>query len=131
MDAKLTVSLTEAGADDARLDALHRQVRDELGQVDGLEVASRTESVATSAPAGTRALGPAEISALSVAVLGSGGVAGLVAGLRAWLGRGHDAPRMVRLEIDGDAIVLEAADTSEREQLLRMFLDRHGLQEAT
>ena len=130
MDTRLTVSLGEAGADRVRLDVLHRQVRDELGQVDGLEVVSQVED-AGSSPAGTRALGPAEISALSVAILGSGGAAGLVAGLRAWLGRGHDAPRLVRLEIDGDAIVLEAADTTERAQLLRMFLDRHGMQEAT
>jgi hypothetical protein len=130
MDTKLTVSLAEAGADGARLDTLHRQVRDELGQVDDLEVVTRVEDGGSS-PAGTRALGPAEISALSVAILGSGGAAGLIAGLRAWLARGHDAPRMVRLEINGDAIVLEAADTTERAQLLRMFLDRHGMQEAT
>ncbi len=131
MDRRLTVSLGEVGADPARLDVLHRQVRGELAQVDDLDVVARGEQGTAPTPSGTRALGPAEISALSVAVMGSGGVAGLVAALRGWLGRGHDAARMVRLEIDGDAIVLEATDTAERAQLLRMFLDRHGMQEAT
>ncbi len=76
-----------------------------------------------------RGLGPAEISALSVAILGSGGMTALLASLRDWLHRGHAAPRTVRLEIDGDVIVLENADAAERSELLRNFLSRHGIQE--
>jgi hypothetical protein len=131
MDTRLTVSLGEVGADRARLDVLHRQVKEELGHADHLEVTARIDSGDEVAPAGTRSLGPAEISALSVAVLGSGGITALVASLRAWLGRGHDAPRTVRLEIDGDAIVLEGADAAERAQLLQVFLDRHGIAPAS
>ena len=130
MDTKVTVSLGERDADPARLEMLHRQVREELRQVDDLDVASLASPTgSTPAPDGTRGLGPAEISALSVAILGSGGLTGLLASLREWLGRGHAAPRTVRLEIDGDVIVLEDADAAERSELLRTFLGRHGIEE--
>ena len=130
MDTKVTVSLRERGADLARLEVLHRQVREELRQVDDLEVASLSSPPgSTPAPDGTRGLGPAEISALSVALLGSGGITALLASLRDWLRRGHAAPRTVRLEIDGDVIVLEDADAAERSELLRTFLGRHGIEE--
>lgn len=130
MDTKVTVSLGERGADRARLEVLHRQVREELRQVDDLDVASLGSSAgSTPAPEGTRGLGPAEISALSVAILGSGGLTALFASLREWLRRGHSAPRTVRLEIDGDVIVLEDANAEERDRLLRTFLGRHGVEE--
>jgi len=131
MDTRLRVSLGEVGADDLRLDLLHRQVREDLREVEDLDVRAWQDSDATSIQAGTRSLGPAEISALSVAVLGSGGLTALVTALRAWLGRGHVVPRTVRLEIDGDCIVLEGADTDERERLLRVFLDRHASAEGS
>ena len=130
MDTKVTVSLGERDADPARLEVLHRQVREELRHVDDVDVASLAGATQSSpAPAGTRGLGPAEISALSVAILGSGGMTALLAALRDWLHRGHAAARTVRLEIDGDVIVLENADAAERSELLRNFLSRHGIQE--
>jgi Effector Associated Constant Component 1 len=130
MDTKVTVSLGERGADRARLEVLHRQVREELHQVDDLDVASLASPTgSTHAPDGTRGLGPAEISALSVAILGSGGLTALLGSLREWLRRGHATPRTVRLEIDGDVIVLEDADEAERSELLRTFLGRHGVEE--
>ena len=130
MDTKLTVSLGERGADRARLEVLHRQVREELRQVDDLDVASLASATgSTPAPDGTRGLGPAEISALSVAVLGSGGLTALLGSLREWLRRGHSTPRTVRLEIDGDVIVLENANEAERDRLLQVFLGRHGVEE--
>ncbi|WP_353508200.1 hypothetical protein [Intrasporangium sp.] len=131
MDTTVTVSLGERGADPARLEVLHRQIREELRHVDDLELASLVGPTGSMpAPAGTRGLGPAEISALSVAILGSGGMTALLASLRDWLHRGHAAARTVRLEIDGDVIVLENADEAERSQLLRNFLGRHGIEEA-
>lgn len=130
MDTKVKVSLGERGADRARLEVLHRQVREELRQVDDLDVASLgSPAGSTPAPEGTRGLGPAEISALSVAILGSGGLTALFGSLREWLRRGHTEPRTVRLEIDGDVIVLEDANEEERDRLLRIFLGRHGVEE--
>ena len=129
MDTTVTVSLGERGADPVRLEVLHRQAREELRQVDDLDVASLASPTVSTPPDGTRGLGPAEISALSVAILGSGGLTALLASLRDWLRRGHVAPRTVRLEIDGDVIVLEDADAAERSELLRTFLGRHGIEE--
>ena len=55
MDTKVTVSLGERGADRARLEVLHRQVREELHQVDDLDVASLgSPAGSTPAPEGTR-----------------------------------------------------------------------------
>ena len=127
MNASLRLSLDEVGADRARLEVLHRQLRDELWHADALEVAV-LPAESGAAPDGTRALGPAEIGALAVAVLGSGGLPTLLASLRGWLRRGAPSERSVRLEIDGDVIVLEDADDLERHQLLQVFLDRHGIQ---
>lgn len=129
MDASLKLSLGEVGADGARLEVLHRQLHAELQHADDLDVRSLPSAVGT--PDGARALGPAEISALSVAVLGSGGLPTLFACLRDWLGRGHQAQRSIRLEVDGDVIELDDADDAQRQDLLRIFLARHGIGEAT
>ncbi|GAA6525899.1 hypothetical protein [Intrasporangium sp. DVR] len=129
MDASLKLSLDEVGADGARRDVLHRQLRDELRHADHLDLGSPTSTVAAT-PDGARALGPAEISALSVAVLGSGGLPTLFACLRDWLRRGQQAKRSIRLEIDGDVIVLDDPDDAERQELLRTFLSRHGIEES-
>lgn len=129
MDASLKLSLGEVGADGARLEVLHRQLHAELQHADDLDVRSLPSAVGR--PDGARALGPAEISALSVAVLGSGGLPTLFACLRDWLRRGHQAQRSIRLEVDGDVIELDDADDAQRQELLRIFLARHGIGEAT
>jgi hypothetical protein len=115
------VRLDEREADASRIDALHRNVREELRHVDDLEVATSR----TVGQAGTRAVDVAALSSLAIAVLGSGGLTALVATLRGWLAREHGTTRTVRLEIDGDVIVLRGASSTEEQRLLDLFLRRH------
>ncbi len=122
MGTNVEVTLSERGADAARIDLLHRRVLAELRTLD--EVDAHAASSLTTEP-GTRGLDPATLSTLAVAVLGSGGLTALVASLRDWLRRGHDDPRSVRLEIGGDVIELSGATTDEQERLLSVFLARH------
>lgn len=122
MDATVQVWLGEPGADGARLDLLHRQLRTQLGDVTSLDV-SPGDSAAV--PDGARGLDPATVSTLAVAVLGSGGLTALLTALRDWLGRGHAAPRTVRLEIAGDVLELTGAAEEEQSRLVDLFLERH------
>ena len=115
------VRLDEREADASRIDALHRNVLEELRQVDDLEVATTR----IFGPPGTRAVDVAAMSSLAIAVLGSGGLTALVASLRGWLGRERGTPRTVRLEIDGDVIVLSGGSSAEEQRLLDLFVSRH------
>ena len=122
MGTNVEVTLSERGADAARLDVLHRRFLAELRQVD--DVDARVTAPAA-AERGTRGFDAATLNALAVTLLGSGGLTALVASVRGWLGRGHDEPRSVRLEIGGDVIELSGATTDEQERLLSVFLARH------
>ena len=115
------VRLDEREADASRIDALHRNVLEELRQVDELEVAT-TRVVG---PPGTRAIDVAALNSLAIALLGSGGLTALVATLRGWLGRERGTTRTVRLEIDGDVIVLRGGSSAEEQRLLDLFVRRH------
>lgn len=115
------VRLDEREADASRIDALHRNVREELRHVDDLDVATTR----TVGPPGTRGVDVAALSSLAIAVLGSGGLTALVATLRGWLGRERGTARTVRLEIDGDVIVLSGGSSAEEQRLLDLFLRRH------
>jgi hypothetical protein len=129
MGTNVELRLDERGADAARADALHRQLRDELRHVDGLDIEERVSWPA--APEGTRGLDAATVGTLSVAVLGSGGLTALVASLRSWLGREHDsAPRTVRLEVDGDVLELTGATPIEQDRVIALFLSRHEARES-
>jgi hypothetical protein len=122
MDATVQVWLGEPGADEARLDLLHRQLRTQLDQVTSLVVRPGDP---TPVPDGARGLDPATVSTLAVAVLGSGGLTALLAAVREWLDRGHDEPRTVRLEIAGDVLELTGAGEEEQHELVDLFLARH------
>ena len=122
MGTNVDVTLSERGADAARVDVLHRQFREELRHVDELDV--RTPAPADLEP-GARGLDPATMSTLAVALIGSGGLTGLIASVRAWLERGHDEPRSVRLEIGGDVLELSGASSAEQDRLLEVFMARH------
>ena len=122
MSTNVDVTLSERGADAARVDTLHRQFRAELRQVDDVDV--RAPATGAIEP-GSRGLDAATLSTLAVAVLGSGGLTALIATVRDWLGRGHDEPRSVRLEIGGDVIELSGASSEEQDRLVALFLARH------
>lgn len=66
------------------------------------------------------------VGQLVVAMLGTQGLAGVVSAVLGWLGRGHDAPRTVRLEIAGDVLELSGASSEEQDRLVEMFLTRHS-----
>lgn len=123
-EAAVHVSLSEAGADDARLDTLTRQLRDELRQLDVADV--RPVSANDPPPAGSRDFDVGAVGQLVVAMLGTQGLAGVVSAVLGWLGRGHDAPRTVRLEIAGDVLELSGASSEEQDRLVEMFLTRHS-----
>ena len=115
------LALDERGADAPRLDQLTRMLADELRQLDVDEVRRTTGP----APAGTRALDAVTLNTLAVTLLGSGGLTALVTAARAWLGRGQQSPRSVRLELDGDVLELSGASDAEHDRLVSLFLSRH------
>jgi hypothetical protein len=122
MRATVVLALSESGADDLRLDTLHRQLRTELVDLDEVEALPSTGT--TAAAPGSRAVDPATVSAVAVAVFGSGGLTALLASLRGWLRRGSGEARSVRIEVGGDVFELTDASAEEQDRLLQVFL-RH------
>jgi hypothetical protein len=120
--ADITLALAEDGADPARLDQLSRQLRDELGH---LAVAEVSPVAGPPAPPGTRGPGAVTVGSLAVALMGSGGLAAVITAARAWVDRGHEAPRSIRLEVGGDVLELSGASAAEHDQLVSVFLSRH------
>jgi hypothetical protein len=122
----ITLALAEDGADPARLDQLTRQLRDELGH---LALADVRSTPGAPAPPGSRGLDASTISTMAIAlmgsVMGSGGLTAVITAARAWLDRGHEAPRSIHLEMDGDVLELSGATTAEQDQLVSLFLARH------
>ena len=123
-DANVSVSLWEAGADDARLDTLTRQLRHELRQLDVRDV--RPVLAGTQPPPGSRGIDGSSVGSLVVAMLGTQGLAGVISTVLGWLQRGHEAPRTVRLELAGDVLELSVASSEEQDRLVAMFLSRHA-----
>jgi hypothetical protein len=121
MGATIVLALSESGADGLRLDTLHRQLRSELAGLDEVEALPPGPAVLDP---GSRAIDAATVSALAVAVFGSGGLTALVASLRGWLGRGAGDARSVRIEVGGDVFELSDASQEQQDRLLELFL-RH------
>jgi hypothetical protein len=122
-ETAVLVSLSESGADDERVDTLTRQLRTELLGLDVRDV--RSVPAGTEPPPGSRGFDVATVGQLAVAIVGTQGLAGLVSAVLGWLGRGHEAPRTVRLEIEGDVLELSGASSQEQDRLVEMFLSRH------
>ena len=124
MHATVVLALSESGADGLRLDSLHRQLRTELGELDEVEPLPSSGAAAEAVEPGSRAVDPATVSALAVAVFGSGGLTALLTSLRGWLRRGTGDTRSVRIEVGGDVFELTDASAEEQARLLQVFL-RH------
>ena len=122
--AAVLVSLSETGADDARLDTLTRQLRDELRQLDVRDV--RSVPASAQPPPGSRGFDVATAGQLAVAMVGTQGLVGVVSAVLGWLRRGHEAPRTVRLELAGDVLELSGASSEEQDRLVEMFLSKHS-----
>jgi len=123
MESTVNLTLDEAGADPTRLDQLSRQLRDELRRLD---VADVRGGPARTPPPGARGVDAATLSTLAVTLMGTGGLTAVITAVRAWLDRGHAAPRSIRVEVDGDVLELSGASAAEHEQLVALFLQRHG-----
>jgi hypothetical protein len=124
MGDRLRVQLSEEGADAERLDTLTGYLRGELLQLDvGDVVALR----AGAPPPGARALDVAAIGGLLVTLGGSvDGLRSVVSAVRQWLRHGDGTLRMVRLELDGDALELSQASAADQERLIGLFVGRHS-----
>lgn len=124
MAGELRVRLSEDGADAERIDALTGYLRGELLQLDVGDVAALR---AGQPPPGARGLDVAAVGGLLVILSGSAdGLRSVVATVREWLRRGAGNRRRVRLEIDGDALELSEASVADQEQLIGLFVSRHG-----
>jgi Effector Associated Constant Component 1 len=122
--AAVFVSLTESGADAVRLDTLTRQMQGEFRRLDILDARAVVDD--TPPPAGARGVELAAVGQLMVTLLGTQGLAAVINAVRGWLDRGHEAPRSVRVELDGDVLELSGASPEEQDRLVAMFLSRHS-----
>jgi hypothetical protein len=121
---ELRLQLSEEGADAERVDALTGYLRGELLQLDVEDV---TALRAGKPPPGTRAFDLAVVGGLLVSLGQSAdGLRSVVSAIREWLGRGHGVRRMVRLELDGDALELSDASAADQERLIGLFVSRHA-----
>jgi hypothetical protein len=124
MDGQLRVQLSEEGADAERLDTLTGYLRGELLQLDVEDVAALR---ASEAPAGSRAFDAVAVGGLLVALGHSAdGLRSVVTAIREWLRRGDGTRRMVRLELDGDALELSEVSAAEQDRLIGLFVSRHA-----
>jgi hypothetical protein len=123
-ETAVLVSLSEQGADEARLDALGRQLRQELSQLDVRDV--RAAPTDAEAPPDSRGIDVATVGHLLVALLGTQGLPAVIGAVRGWLSREQAAPRSVRVELDGDVLELSGASDAEQDRLVELFLSRHS-----
>jgi hypothetical protein len=122
-EAAVLVSLSEQGADDARLDTLGRQLRDELRQLDVRDV--RAAPADAQPPPGSRGIDVASVGQLMVALVGTQGLSRSSSLCGAGSTR-TTAPRRSRVELDGDVLELSGASDEEQDRLVEMFLSRHN-----
>jgi hypothetical protein len=124
MDGGVRLHLAEDGADDERIDALVRLLRQELLQLDVDDVVALR---AGPPPPGSRAFDVAAIGGLMVLVGQSAtSLDAVVAAVRAWLARGGGTRRTVRIEIGGDVLELSEATAADQDQLVGLFVSRHS-----
>jgi len=123
MGRELRLQLSEEGADAERLAVLAGYLRGELLQLDVEDV---TALPAGAAPPDARVFGAATVGALLIALGQSAeGLRSVVSAIKDWLRRGEGTSRMVRLELDGDALELSQAGAADQQRLIELFVTRH------
>jgi hypothetical protein len=124
VQGELRLQLSEQGADEERLEQLTSYLREELLQLDVLDV---TAPAAGAAPPGARAIDPAVVGQLVVSLGPHAAVTlrAAVAAIRRWL-RPGGVSRSVRLEIDGDVLELSEATLRDQDRLVEFFVSRHA-----
>ena len=124
MDGELLLQVSEDGADAERLATMISYLRAELLQLDVCNVVL----VASEAPPGSRSIGANAVDALLVALGQSAdGLSSLLKVTVDWLRRGDGPRRSVRLELDGDVLVLSHASTADQERLVELFVSKHAV----
>jgi hypothetical protein len=126
MNGELRVELSEEDADDARLDTLTRQFQRELWQLDDVDDITATATPTGAPPPGAKGVDAAAVDALVVAVgTAAQGLAAVVSLAQGWRRRGSRT-RKVRLEIDGDVLVLEGEPDPAQDRLIAEFMKRRA-----
>ena len=121
------LQISEEDADAERLAALTGYLRVELLQLDVEDV---TAPLAGEVPPGARAIDAIAVSALLVALgQSSDGLQSVVSVIRGWLRRSGGIRRAVRLELNGDTLVLSHASAADQERLIELFVSRHATED--
>jgi len=125
MAGDLFVYVAEDGADAQRVDLLTGYLRTELLQLDvaDVEVSVLHEG---QLPPGARAIDVVALGGLLVSLgKSSDAVRSIVSAVGRWLHRSPNRGRTVRVELDGDVLVLSEATAVEESRLVDLFVARH------
>ncbi len=127
MNEELRVLISEPEADAERLAALGTYLRSELLQTDVANVVTlRTGEP----PHGARAGDASTVGGLLVNLGRSAeGLQSVISVIKAWLGRGRGAGRIVRLELAGDVLELSQASVLDQDRLVDLFIRRNAVRE--
>jgi len=122
-ERRLRLQVSEEGADSQHLAMLIGYLRAELLQLDVEDLSTPHEG---EPPAGARVAGAAAVGSLLITLGHSAeGLRSVVAVITSWLRRAEGPRRMVRLELDGDALELSQASAADQERLVGLFVSRH------
>ncbi|MFC6016604.1 caspase family protein [Plantactinospora solaniradicis] len=122
--ARVTIVVSDDGADDQQLDDLARRLRTELLDLD----VTIGGAPAGSAPPGTRAVELAAIGTLVVTLSQSPVLAAVINAISAWLTQRRQGT--VRLELDGETLELSGLPSPEQRRLTDAWLRRHELRDS-
>ena len=125
MPSQVLFSVSEDGADELRLDIAARQLTTTLRDT-GLRDAAPYSS--GEAPPGSKA-GAAMVAGAVLATVGGLPLSSVLAHVVQWLRSGL-SKRTVRVEINGDVLVLDGVNDETQQQLMREWLDRHPVDAA-
>jgi len=125
MTSQVLFSVSEDGADELRLDDAARQLTTTLRDT-GLRDAAPYAS--GDAPPGTRG-GAAMVAGAVMATVGSLPLSSVVSHVVQWL-RSSLSKRTVRVEIDGDVLVLDGVNDETQQALIKEWLARHPVDAA-
>jgi hypothetical protein len=122
---QLTLRVVEQDGDAERLDVFARHLHQRLEELDDVEVSPAASGELL--PQGARGVGVDVVGALLVTVSDIvAHLAPIVAAIQEWLHRTPELPRIVRLELDGDAIEISNASAAEEQRLVELFVARHA-----
>ena len=126
MGGQLRLQISEENADAERLALLSGYLRSELLQLDLEDVSAPLDG---GPPPGSRAVSVASVGGLLVTLGQSAqSLSAVVSAISAWLRRGRNSGRTVRLELGTDKLELSQASTADQERLIELFISRHFLE---